>query len=65
MVYKNRQQAINLLTINITKWGTKNIVVDNTSRRPEIIGGEARKFFGCSIGDTLFGVHQSIGADHP
>ena len=23
MVYKNRQEAINLLTINITKWGTK------------------------------------------
>ena len=23
MVYKNRQQAINLLTVDITKWGTK------------------------------------------
>ena len=36
MVYKNRQLAINLLTINITKWGTKNKVIENTSQRPEI-----------------------------
>ena len=36
MVYKNRQQAINLLTINITKWGTKKKVVENSSKRPEI-----------------------------
>ena len=30
-VYKNIQQGINLLTINITKWETKNKVVNNTS----------------------------------
>ena len=36
MVYKNRQQAINLLTINITKWGTKKKVVANSSQIPEI-----------------------------
>ena len=42
MVYKNRQYAINLLTINITNFGTKKKVVENTSQRPEIIGGESR-----------------------
>ena len=36
MVYKNRQYAINLLTINIAKWGTKKKVVENTSQRPDI-----------------------------
>ena len=62
MVYKSRQ-AINLLTVNITKWGTKKKVVENTSP----IGREARKCCGrgCSIGDPFCGVHQSIGADHP
>ena len=43
MVYKNRHQAINLLTINITKWGTKKKVVENTHQRPDIIGREDRK----------------------
>ena len=36
MVYKNRQQDINLLTINITNLGTKKKVVGNSSQRPEI-----------------------------
>ena len=40
-------------------------MVDNTSQIPEIIGREAQKCFGQSIGDTLSGVHQSISADHP
>ena len=35
MVYKNKQQAINLLTINITIWRKKK-VVENTSQRPDI-----------------------------
>ena len=65
MVYKNRQLAISLLTIKITKWGTKNTVVYNTSQRPEIIGREVRKKFGRSMGDPLCGFHKSIGADHP
>ena len=67
MVYKNIQQAINLLTINITKWVTKNKVIENTYQRPEIIVREARKNYGCglSISDTFYGFHQSIGADHP
>ena len=34
---------MNLLTIIITKWGGKKTVVWNTSKRPEIIGREARK----------------------
>ena len=42
MVYINIQQAINLLTINITNWGTKKTVVYNTSQRPDIIGREAK-----------------------
>ena len=32
-----------MLKIIITKWGTKKMVVWNTSQRPEIIGREARK----------------------
>ena len=64
-VYKNIQQGINLLTINITKWETKNKVVNNTSQIPEIICREAREICGRSIGDPLFGVHQFIGEDHP
>ena len=44
MIYKNRQQAVNVSTINITKWGTKKKMVDNTSKTPDIIGWEARKF---------------------
>ena len=31
LVYKNRQEDNNFLTINIKKWGTKNKVVENTS----------------------------------
>ena len=56
-----------MLTINITKWGTKKKVVDNTSQIIEIIGRETIKMGGRgrSIGDTLCGVHQSIGGDHP
>ena len=65
MVYKNRQQDNILLTIKITKWGNKKTVVYNTFQRPEIIGREARKFYGRYIGDPFCGVHQSIGADHP
>ena len=36
IVYRHRQYDISLLTINITKWGTKNKVVENTYQRPEI-----------------------------
>ena len=53
------------MAINITKRGTKKKVIENTSQRPEIIGREARNICGQSIGDTFYGVHQSIGADHP
>ena len=67
MVYLKRQQAINLLTVNITKRGTKKKVVDNKSQISYIIGMEARNFCGRnrSIGDPFCGVHQLIGADHP
>ena len=65
MIYKNRQYAINLLTINITKWGTKKMVVYNTFQRLKIIGREAIKYYGRSVGDPFCGVHQYIGADHP
>ena len=65
MVYKNRQQVINFLTINITKWGTKDKVVYNKSHILDIIGSETRFFCGRSTGDPFCGVHQSIGADHP
>ena len=56
---------MNLLTIKITKWGTKKTVVYNTPKRPEIIGRDARKFCGRSVGDNFCWVHQYIGADHP
>ena len=66
MVYKNRQYAINLLNINITKWGTEKKVVENTPQRPEFIGRAARSFCGHrrSMGDHLCVVYKSIGADH-
>ena len=50
MVYKNRKEEINLLTINIKKRRTKNKVVENTPHRPYIIGRENRKNHvrGCS-----------------
>ena len=45
-----------MLTINITKWGTKKTVVYNTLQRPEIIGRESRQICGLSVGDPLCGV---------
>ena len=58
MVYKDRHLAINFLMIKTTKWRTKKTVVENTSHRPEIIGREARKFYGRSIGDPFCGLNQ-------
>ena len=49
----------------MTKWGTKKTVVYNTPKRPEIIYRQSRKICGRSVGDTLCGFHQYIGADHP
>ena len=65
MVYKNGQKYINLSNINIEKCGTKKKVVQNTSKRPKIIGREARNFFCCSIGYPFYWVHESVGADYP
>ena len=50
-----------MLTIIITKWGTKKTVVWNISQRPDIIGREARKtkYMG-GHSDIMTGLFTSI-----
>ena len=54
MVYKNRQYTINLLTIKITKWGTKNKVVENTPKISDIIGvNDSRRKTYCTFSKVV------------